>query len=155
MNKIFTLAVLALSLVLAPTLAATAIYADHDEDDEDKDTSIKKAPKDKKTKQCNVKAQVKVINAVNNTVYTVQLEDLTAQSKLAVFNQTEIDEGDNNLAFNFAFKKSSGSDCPEKGDILEGNVNGQEFVVLVNWLTKPNKVAVELDSSPVIDGTTQ
>ena len=94
------------------------------------------AEKKDKTKpiKCQVKVQVKLINAVNGTIYTAQLENLQAQSKQAT---------EPTVAFNFQFKKG-GEACPEKASTVEGNINGEAFSGVINSLTKPNKVAVEL-----------
>jgi hypothetical protein len=102
-----------------------------------------KAKQPDKPKICQVKVQVKILNALNGTIYTVQLGELLPQSKKASFNQTEIDTGDNNVAFNFQFKKG-GDACPTKGSTVLGNVNGQGFAAYINSLTKMNKVGVEL-----------
>jgi hypothetical protein len=111
------------------------------------DTQGKQADKAKPDKDkpqiCKVKVQVKVMNAQNGTIYTVQLGQLLPQSKQASFNQSQIDEGDNDVGFMFQFKKG-GDACPEKNATVLGNVNGVGFAAYINSLTKVNKVGVEL-----------
>lgn len=169
MNKLFITAILALALVLAPTAGVVKIFATDNNDDNDNEKDIEKIQnqqnlqqnqqvqtqkeveqlkqqqaqqvkpdkdKDTKTKKenCKVKVQVKVLNAVNNTIYTAQLDDLLPQSKLA--NNTDT------VAFNFQYKKTDL--CPLKGGVEYGNVNGEQFAVLINSLTKPNKIGLDL-----------
>ena len=104
------------------------------------DNAFAAKPTDKPDKvkpiKCQVKVQLKVLNAINGTIYTAQLGNLQAQSKIA-------DEP--TIAFNFQFKKG-GDACPAKGETVLGNVNGLEFSSLINSLTKPNKVVIELDA---------
>lgn len=140
-KKLFIILPAILALALSLTIAPAAIFAGNGDDDDNGDSILKAKPSDK-AKKCQVKVQVKLFDAVNGTIYNVQLDDLLPQAKLASFNQTEIDEGDNNLAFNFQYKKAD--NCPEKGDIEEGNVDGTPFVVLINSLTKINKVGIDL-----------
>lgn len=146
MNTNF-LAMLIIALFLVTAPAATLVsYAGTDENDNGngngengKDNSILK----EKPIKCQVKVQVKALNAANNTIYLAELDDLPSQAKQANFNQSEIDSGDNNVAFVFQYKKG-GDACPEKGDTEYGNLNGQEFAVVINYLTKMNKIGVDL-----------
>lgn len=137
------LALIALSLVLAPTIASTNVNAQQDIKKPDKE------PKDKeKNKKCQVKVQVKVLNAINGTTYVAQLEDLNAQSKIAT---------EDSVSFVFQFKKAS--ECPGKGDIVEGVINEEPFSATINYLTKPTKIGIDLvgddEVSPTTNSTTQ
>lgn len=134
-----TLLATILTVAITPTIYATSDNGNGNGNEID----ISKVKPDTKPIKCLVKVQVKLFGAVNGTIYNVQLDNLLPQAKQAVFNQTEIDEGDNNLAFVFQYKKG-GSDCPEKGDIEDGNVNGNAFVALISSLTKINKVGIDL-----------
>lgn len=139
--NIIIVALLALSLMSAPTIITSSVFAGNGDDDDDDDSIIKK---EKAKQQCLVKVQVKLFGAANSTIYTVQLDDLLPQAKQTNFNQTEIDSGDNNQAFVFQYKKAGGDSCPEKGDIEEGNVDGVPFAVVINYLTKMNKIGIDL-----------
>lgn len=139
-----TLLAAVLSVAISPSVIYATTSNGDDDDDNGNDSILKAKPSDKAKKTCQVKVQVKLFDAVNGTIYNVQLDNLLPQAKQAVFNQTEIDAGDNNLAFNFQYKKGGDDNCPSKGDVEEGNVNGSPFVVLINSLTKVNKVGVDL-----------
>lgn len=132
---------------VSPILAAAGtlktISATTDDDNGDKSIITSDEAQKPSPKICQVKVQVKVLGAVNGTIYTVQLDDLFPQSKQAVFNQTEIDNGDNNVAFMFQFRKG-GDSCPDKDSTVLGNVNTYGFAAYINSLTKPNKVWVEI-----------
>lgn len=144
MNTNFLAAIiLALFLITAPVATLVAYAGTNDDNGNGDDNSILK----EKPIKCQVKVQVKALNAANNTIYLAELDDLQSQAKQASFNQTEIDEGDNNVAFMFQYKKG-GDSCPEKGDTEYGNLNGQEFAVVINYLTKVNKIGVDLSTSP-------
>lgn len=129
--------------IMAVAVSPTAIHATSNGNDNGDSILLDKAKPDNKPIKCLVKVQVKLFDAVNGTIYNVQLDNLLPQAKQAVFNQTEIDEGDNNVAFMFQYKKG-GDDCPSKGDVEDGNVNGVPFVALINSLTKVNKVGIDL-----------
>lgn len=171
MNKLFIVALLALSLISAP--AFTMAFAGNGNGDDDNDdlsklsdeekafqqgqafgkkealeAASKKPPTDKpdkdKPEKCKVKAQVKVINAVNNTVYTVQLDNLTPQGKLA--NNTDT------VAFNFQYKKGgelcpSPSKDPANPTVEIGTVStdsgSEQFALLISSATKPNRIAID------------
>lgn len=165
MNKLYYILPLILALAVSMTVAPTAIFAGNNGDDNGNGNDISKLsdeeqafqqgqqfgkqqaqqeqqaadqskkPNPDKVKNCKVKAQIKVINAVNNTIYTVQLDNLTPQGKLA--NNTDT------LAFNFQYKKGTAQYCPEKGSVEIGTVDGEQFALMINSLTKPNKVAID------------
>lgn len=130
-------------MILAPTLALATTNGGNGDDDNGNGDILKKA------KVCQVKVQVKVYNAVNQTIYLAELDDLPSQAKQANFNQSEIDSGDDNLAFMFQYKKG-GDACPAKGGTEYGKINNQAFAVVINSITKVNKIGIELDPMPTI-----
>lgn len=134
--KTFILPIAMLAAIIGVALAPMIdnVFAQQAKPDKLEKPDKAKKEKEQKPKKCQVKVQVKIINAVNGTIYTAQLENLQAQSKQA----TEPE-----LSFNFQFKKG-GDACPEKGATVLGNINGEAFSGVINSLTKPNKVAVEL-----------
>jgi len=119
------LAILAVSMVLAPTLS-------HEQQE---------AKKPKPGEICKVKVNVKATgNVVNGTEYTANLGGLT---------QTKIADEVGSISFNFNFGKSvkvqdvkpSGTGtCPADGSILAGDVNGNPFEVTVKKNTKVSVV---------------
>lgn len=130
-------------ILAAATQLKTVSATTDDNGNGDKGIITSDEAKKPSPKICQVKVQVKVLSAINGTIYTVQLDDLFPQSKQAVFNQTQIDNGDNNVAFMFQFKKG-GDSCPEKDSTVLGSVNTYGFAAYINSLTKPNKVWVEI-----------
>jgi hypothetical protein len=133
---ILTLAMLASVFGIATAPIVDDVFAQTAKPDKPGKPEKPGKDKEQKPKKCQVKVQLKVLNAVNGTIYTAQLGNLQAQSKLAE---------ESTLAFNFQFKKG-GDACPTKGETILGNINGLEFSSLINSLTKPNKVIVELDA---------
>jgi hypothetical protein len=131
MNKTFILPIVMIAAVIGVALSPMLDNAFAAKPDKPG-----KPEKPGKPIKCQVKVQLKVLNAINGTIYTAQLGNLQAQSKIA---------DESTLAFNFQFKKG-GDACPVKGETVIGNVNGLEFSALINSLTKPNKVIVELDA---------
>jgi hypothetical protein len=138
MNKLFIIAVLALTMVLAPTVSFATSNNNNNGDDDNDDSIIKD-----KAKKCQVKVQVKLFGTINGTIYVVELDDLAPQAKQAIYNQSEFESGDNNMAFMFQFKKNDS--CPEKGDIIEGSVDEVPFAAVINYLTKVNKIGIDMD----------
>jgi TolA-binding protein len=136
MNKTFILTITMLAAIIGVATAPTIDNAFSQQIKPDKPGKPDKPDKPQKPQKCQVKVQLKVLNAINGTIYTAQLGNLQAQSKLA---------DESTIAFNFQFKKG-GDACPVKGESVIGNVNGLEFSSLINSLTKPNKVVVELDA---------
>jgi len=149
-----TLLTAILMVTLAPTLSlvdaqTTQVKPDKPEKDKtDKTKTKEKEPKEKKpnqnkdkekVKNCQVKAQLKVLGAAANSTVTAQLETLVPQSKVAV-NETEP------VTFNFQYKKGDIT-CPLKEELpktVYGTVNEEYFSGIIKSLTKPNKLTYEL-----------
>jgi len=126
---------LSLSILLA-TIAATLIIAPSLSHIADAQQS-KKPDNPKKPKNCNVKVQVKVTNVPQNQLIIAELYGLQ-QQKMAEVGETDV-------SFMFQFKKAGTNPCPVKGDVMNGQINGNiPFPVTIKDVKKPTKVTVNL-----------
>jgi hypothetical protein len=153
MKKLFIpsiLAIVAVTMVLAPTFAVVNVNAQ--QQDVKPDTT--------NTKKCQTKIQVKATGVTNGTEYTATLLDKSIV-KIAADQET--------LSFTFNFnkaqktaptnegegvKKAPGTVpgiCPAAGSELQGDVNGKVFDVTVADTKKPTRVSVDVSDVIIID----